>query len=272
MDVEFPEGHPERIVTQTQLAQVLLEAGETREAVALFDEALSAFPDDVTWRIEDRMRITSARAAASVQLLEWEGAAALLQGLLDQTGGSIAPDHPEVLGARMMLAAVLLETDEPKRALAELQLIAEYGEDERVHPINRGAYWGNLAEAQVRTGEVTAGLESLQRSQALYQGAVAADSTWMFSSLLAAGRIFAFAAKPKQAESHYERALDIASKTDVDPGDLADARMGLARLIANRDSSRARTLASAARDHYAAAGDAGGEKLAEVEAWLRDAP
>jgi tetratricopeptide (TPR) repeat protein len=183
----------------------------------------------------------------------------------------VPAEHPEIRGALMQLAAVALERGDPKAALAQLRALGNYGDDERVHPFNRAAYWGNRAEARVRTGDVSGGLVDLERARELY-ATDGGHSTWMFLFMVHAARTLELAGKRKRSIHGYERALALAERVEVDPTELADAWFGLARALADRDPARARRLAEGARDRYAVLGAAGEAKLLEIETWLATVP
>ena len=261
----YPEGHPLRIVAFGQLAQTLAQVGELDEALTIVDQALESFPPDPRWQVEHRLALTSLRSGILVQLLRLDEAGQTLDDLLRSTDGVVPGDHREVRGARMQLAAIDLERGQPEAALAHLEALGDYGTDEAVHVFNRAAYWGNLAEAQVRTGAVADGLDNLERARALYASA-GPNTTWMFLFEVSAAHTLELAGERSRSIAEYEAALSLADEVEVDPTELADARFGLAQALDNQP--RARRLAEAARDHYTSLGAAGAAKRAEVEDWL----
>lgn len=265
-------GHPNLVSNIAQLAQLYTQSGRHTEAATLLDEALSSMPLDPGWDTARRLSLTSMRANIYLQTLEWDAAVTVLTDALAATDGLLPNDHREVRGARMTLATARLEQGQPGQALAGYEALGDYGDDHRVHPINRAVYWGNVAEAQARLGDSDAAIATIERARAaLDQGGVKADS-WRFAFQASFGEVYALAGQTLQAIGAFEQALLIADRTDVDAGDLAQARFDFARVLWTTEPERARTLAGQAHRMLRSIGSAAAPKVQEVQTWLNTHP
>jgi len=83
--------------------------------------------------------------------------------------------------------------------------------------------------------------------------AVGPESSELILPLLAQGDALLALGKPKDAVAPLERALTVAQKTQAWPVHLAQVQLSLAQALAKDDPARAKTLAQAAQQTFAAA-------------------
>ena len=203
---------------------------------------------------------------------EYSTAAELLERALTILEKALGPDHPDVAAAlnnvaivRKAMKANAEAAEAYERALTILE--KALGPD---HPRVATAL-GNLANLRMTTRAHAEAAELYARALAIFEKAFGPDHPEVASPLAGLAESALAQRRPRQAVPLAERAVNVREAADVPAENLAYARFVLARALVAARQSRARALelAEQARDGYREAGDAYGEKLLEVEAFLR---
>ena len=139
------------------------------------------------------------------------------------------------------------------------------------------ALWSKNPPANEEIGALLDKLDlaatEFQRSLAIEEKALGPKHPQVSAPLLGLGEVELSRKAPARAVPLLERALAIRASQPGDGVDLADVRFALARaLFATGDRSRARALATEARDAYAKVGPRARRELAEASAWLNSHP
>jgi eukaryotic-like serine/threonine-protein kinase len=150
-------------------------------------------------------------------------------------------------------------------ALAEQKLGAE-------HPVI-GAIENNLGTAMMRAGDVAGAKVHYQRSVEVWSKALGPDHPNLAYALSGLGDVALAEHDPKAAIEPFTRALQLREHGNAAAGDIADARIGLARArfeLGLDPLAVARKEVLRARDEYASVDSREGVALAD--AWLTEHP
>jgi serine/threonine-protein kinase len=136
-----------------------------------------------------------------------------------------------------------------------------------------GLLLAGSGDAHRRLGKLDLAATEFQRSLAIEEKALGPKHPQVAAPLLGLGEVELSRKAPARAVPLLERALSIRTSQPGDGADLSDVRFALARaLFATGDRTRARTLATEARDAYAKAGPQARLQGAEASAWLNSHP
>ncbi len=202
---------------------------------------------------------------------DYDEAFQLYQRALAIREASLGPSHPHVattynnLGALMQDQGQLAHAREYYEKAVAIWVEAS-GED---HP-DVAIAQSNLGDLALLQKDWEAALRFCSQSLATEQASLGADHVNLAYSLTCIGEAHLGAGDPEHARDALERAIALREQSDVDPTELARTRFALARALGLRGPARKRamTLATAARDAYAAAGSHHSEDAARVAAWL----
>jgi serine/threonine protein kinase/Tfp pilus assembly protein PilF len=131
----------------------------------------------------------------------------------------------------------------------------------------------NLGELAARGGDHARALGYCERALALDEAASTPDDPELAYDLQCIGEAQLGVGAAAAARPVLERALALRERAPGDPGELARTRLAAARALGATartpaERARARALALAARDGFAALGDAWAARKREAEAWL----
>ena len=186
---------------------------------------------------------------------------------------ALGADHPNVATALYHLGQVELKQGHPSDAAANFQRALDIwqkrlGPD---HPSLAAAFAG-LGDAALARAHAADALVDYQRALAVLEKTFGPDHAALVDPLVSIGNAELALHDPRRATPPLERAVALATKGD-DPADLAGARFALARALgAGGDPQRARTLATAAQQAFAAAGKDHAADAKQVADWLRTLP
>ena len=179
-------------------------------------------------------------------------------------------DHRDVGTSHNNLGALYLDAGDDARATEHLErALAIYeralGPDhaDLAYPLS------NLGELANRRGDHDDALDRCRRALALDETAAGPDDPDLAYALVCLGEAHLGRGDARAARDVLERALDLREKSGGDPGEIARTRFGLARALDRLgERKRARQLALAARDTFAALGASAQPHHAAVVTWL----
>jgi tetratricopeptide (TPR) repeat protein len=268
------EAHPDL------LAAALVSLGDSYRLVGRHDESIAVTrrARDIFERVLGEAHPFTAQAinnigaayGASNQLAE---ALPYFERALAIREAAFGPDHPTVAVSSENVGTALAQLGQLDRALplVERALSIEENRHGSMHPAVATSLW-SLASVQLRRGDAAAARSAGRRALAIYEAKhvldhrdVADASQLVAEAELALGHAAVALPLAERANAIYER----QPKLRVE---LAQTRFTLARALGanGRDLARARKLAIAARDVFAADGEPLRKNLHDAESWLRD--
>ncbi|HWB76457.1 MAG TPA: serine/threonine-protein kinase [Nannocystaceae bacterium] len=183
---------------------------------------------------------------------------------------TLGAEHPSMVTIIVNLANV--ETAEGKNAAAAKLLVRALALAEQrlgtKHPLV-GAIENNLGTALFREGDVAGAERHYLRALELWQGTLGDDHPNVAYPLTGLGDISLARGDAKDAKVRFERALVLREAARAPAGDVADARLGLARArfeLGLDSVAVARTEVERAREEFARVDNREGVALAD--AWL----
>jgi tetratricopeptide (TPR) repeat protein len=185
---------------------------------------------------------------------------------------TVGPEHANVAAIEGNEANLYLYMHNPAAALplAEHAVhVLEAKENSEKDPYYAWAL-GTLGHTLIDLGRADEGRRLAQRAYDMEQTQVTPDGVDTGSLLLTLGRDDLRRGNASEARPKLERALSNLERHKQERYDLASTRFALAKSLeaTGGDMSRARLLATQARDGFAAAVDGDRQELAEVELWL----
>ncbi len=185
---------------------------------------------------------------------------------------ALGAGHRDVGTSHNNLGGLLMETGDEKGAAKHLEAALE------IYEATLGADHGdlaiplsNLGELASRRGDHALAIRYCERALRLDE-ATGPDDPKLAFDLVCVGEAQLGIRDPRQARAPLERALVLRETSEGDVGELARTRFDLARALwgggAAADRTRARSLATSARDGFAGAGEAWKARHAEAVAWL----
>lgn len=179
-------------------------------------------------------------------------------------------DHPEVAAANNSLATAVSGLGDHTRALAlyerSLAIRSEaLGADHQSNAITRN----NIAHTLMKLGRPREALPYVEEALAHLQRRLGASHPTVAYAFHTLGEVRLALGEPAAAIAALESAIAIREAQPGDPNDLALTRFALARAlrVGGADATRARVLASKARDALAPNGHSGTTK-ADIDRWL----
>jgi tetratricopeptide (TPR) repeat protein len=299
--MHYPDDHPDVIGTQMNLGNVLVARGEYAQAREIFERVLpmriAQLGADHPGVADTLSNIGSTlgaegKHAAAVEVFErahairraklaadhptlvvgleaigrsysymgeHEQGIATLREAMALADVALAADDPHRLELRRYLADALRRGGQRDAAIVELEVNAAAGDvlaDHWLAELQLEA--GRLDEAQRRYGRAVEGWRASAGEASLEYG----------DAIAGLGKVALARADIALAITELERALPILEAHPEAVTEIAQARFALARALVRRDHSRARDLATAARDAMATLGP---DMLAEhshVVEWL----
>jgi tetratricopeptide (TPR) repeat protein len=124
----------------------------------------------------------------------------------------------------------------------------------------------NIGDSQRALGDHAQAYTAYQTALAMAEQSVGGEHPYVGDALVGIGKCQLHAGHASDAVAPLERALAIR-KQGSRPVELADVELSLAGAVFATDPARARTLATSARDAFAAS-KSSTKELAEAEAWL----
>jgi eukaryotic-like serine/threonine-protein kinase len=167
-------------------------------------------------------------------------------------------------------ATVLTALSRHEEALEKYREALEYSEG---HP-SYGVISSNFGELLLLQGEAEAALARFQEGVTVIEEAFGRDQIFYAAARAGVGRSMSALGRSEEAVPLLKEALEILEHVTADTLFVGEVELDLARaLVASasdrRTRERALSHAERARDGFEQAGDRGGERLAEAEAWLR---
>ena len=263
--------HPLVGANVNNIAALLLEQGETAEALEFLERALAIKEKALGAEHVDLASTLKNIGRAHIELHQLDRAEAPLQRALTIEQASLGPDHFNVAHTWNIIGIARVEREDTEGAIAAYRHAVEIIEGSQTpgHPMisNPLINIGNLLRDQDKLDEA---VEHYERALAVNDEALGPDHphTAMVLTGLAetALRRGDFAA----ARTYGERNVKLSEAAQVPPADLAQARYLLARALwpEAAERTRARQLATQARDIFAEHRDTHEAMVTEVEAWL----
>lgn len=263
--------HPSVGRTLNRLGNVYYEIGRFPEARHAYEQAL----EHTRRTLGDEhptMAVRLGNLAVALDVLgELDEAARLYQRALEIELVALGPDHPNVALSYGNLGVLAARRGRFEEALAlHRRALA-------IHQAALGPDHADTAVSLANVGDALGGLGRHQEALAAHVRALAAleathgpDDDWTAAARSGSGRDLLALGRPAEALPHLERAVSALATTNADPLALADSRFALARALweTGGDRQRARALARAALEAYAAATVAEAADRAAVAAWL----
>ncbi|WP_394825520.1 tetratricopeptide repeat protein [Pendulispora albinea] len=241
-------------ISLNNLSLALRRLGDLSGTLAKREQALG-----ILQRVLGRGHPTTATiqgnvAVALTDMHRLDTAWAMAEESRDLLAQTLGPDHVQVAYIEDTLAAIRLEQDRCAEALPHAQRATDIIER------TRGPKSPTLAEVLNTVGRIERCLGRVERAIELHRRALSiwepasTESGGYATTLHAMGEDWLAAKRPSSALAPLERALQLRSGPDRLQEDLADTRFTLARALdgARREPDRARSLADAALDFYAA--------------------
>jgi tetratricopeptide (TPR) repeat protein len=198
-------------------------------------------------------------------------AALVLQRGAEIRERKLGADHPLLALTKLYLAGVLYAKNDRAGSIAAYESAlaiwrAKLGER---HP-NVGAVLVNLGEVRIEDGAIEAGAAQMKLGIEILtevSGAKHRDVAQAYAQL---GEAMTTAGRANEGRAALEHALSIQREVETAPGVLGDSELVLAyALWAQGEHEAARASATAARDHFADAGEVRVKDVAKADAWLR---
>lgn len=263
-----PEADFETADMLTTLAMVRSEQGDYRAAEAAHRQALArrkAALGDAHPKVADSLDnlgvVLFHQGAFAEAKANYEQALALRLAAL-------GPGHRDVGTSHNNLGGLAMDTGDAKGAAAHLETaLAIYEKALGPTHADLAIPLSNLGELAARRGDFAQSLAYCTRALGIDE-ASAPDDPKLAYDLVCIGEAHLGAGAPAQAVAPLERALALRTASPGDAGELARTKFALARALPASAKARAVTLATQAREGFAAAGDAWKTRLADVDAWI----
>jgi eukaryotic-like serine/threonine-protein kinase len=265
--------HPHVGATWANLGEVLRLQGRLDESRETFERALPIFE-----QAYGPSHPETAKVLASIgTVLSFQGrldeALAHHQRALAILEETLGPRHPTAAQLHNNLGQLLHAQGKPDEALASFRRAAEIFEEALgpQHASVAGAL-NNTAALLADRGETEEAHALARRVLLLKEGALGPHHPNLVATLLLIAKLARARDELPAAREHVERALSIHAASEGPPAELAATRLLAARVLWTDPAQRprARALAEAARETYAALGEGHREQLAAAEAWLAD--
>ena len=198
-----------------------------------------------------------------------EGALEYLDRAVDNNKQAYGPVHPEVARVLNNYAVILMNLGRWDQAIVAYEEVLGIWDAafEHEHVSKSSGYYG-LGRAYEGKGELDRALTYYERARAL-QSEVNAEDPNLHYPLDGIGRVASLLGDHPRAVEALERDLELRTRGGADADTLASPRFALAEALAHTgELERARALALAAREAYAAREPSPSERLAEIDAWL----
>jgi tetratricopeptide (TPR) repeat protein/tRNA A-37 threonylcarbamoyl transferase component Bud32 len=263
------DSHPYVATTYNNLAILAETRGDHegaisgyRHGLAIAERALGPDHPDVATYLDNFAG--PLRTAGKV-----DEALALRQRALAIRETALGPDHTAVAMSLNNLGVMLYASGDKAGGIASYRRARairqkHFGDE---HP-DVALVMINLGEAEVLAGETEVGVANVENAARIAENALGAEHLELAYYLLTLGRLYADIGRRDEGIVHLERALVIGESDSAYPGELAETRFALAKLLWSSPTAqvRARELAVAARDAFRERDDV--DDLAEVTAWL----
>ena len=259
----------EQLMTETYLGEVALV--ERRSADAR--RHLSAALEIAEAKPEMMLGVVNEAPLFMAQLMTLEGRAAEARELFQRTSARIASQfgegHPEQINVEVYYADALVRFGEADAAVQRLMSAESYcaAQEDII-----------CSDAELTRGLALQSHGRLHEAEAMLRGALAAyerapgpDAMMTFYAARALGELLIERKEFDEAATLLRRAeAGYAAVADADYPKLAETRLSLARALAGEGaaSEEARGFARAARDVFAARGQAWEPERKAAEAWL----
>ncbi|HET6610835.1 MAG TPA: serine/threonine-protein kinase [Kofleriaceae bacterium] len=263
--------HPSVAVSRLDLGIVLEAQGDLDGALASYQQGLAinrhVFGEG-SIRVADSL---ASMGGAYHALGRFEDALEVNRRALEIRLKVLGDHHPDVAQNYNNIAIAeknLGRFDEARVAYGEAIHIYEAGGDDTRFPL--GVALNNLGEAARAEGHVSEAIAAYQRSLAILSGMLEDDNPILAHPLTGLGIAYVDAGRASRGKPLLERALKLRQAQKINPVDLAETEFGLARALwgSSKDRKRARDLAGAARDAFAAAGTGRAKDRDAVVRWL----
>ena len=235
-------------------------------ALAIREKALGPTHADVSVSVNNLGAALRALGDEAGAIAAYERA----QRIAEEANG---PEHPSVATAVDNLALVHRQRGELDQALELHERALELreralGPD---HPEVAATLLG-LGRVYIDKGNAASALPLLERAREIWTKAHGPIHPLVATAVAHLGDAHEAAGDPVKAAAAYEEALRIHLQTETPAPQLAEVRFGLARMLweGNTDRARARALAREAADTWRELGETGADDLAKAQTWLRE--
>jgi tetratricopeptide (TPR) repeat protein len=263
------EQHPGVVTTINHIGNVHFAMRELDEATADYERACELAR--AAWGTEH---------ASRADCLSNLGAAAFLRGDLEEAAAHheqalalrkrlLGPDHPDVATALNNLALAEAAAGRADAALAHHQqaLTIKRSVLDPHHP-SLARSLSNIGRLMLRLDSPRPALARFEEAREILSASLGPDHVELATVLTGIARARLALDERADALEPASRAVEILEQKGGSPIRVAEARFALARALPTGESERARTLAAAARETYAAAGAATEPELRAIDAFL----
>jgi eukaryotic-like serine/threonine-protein kinase len=270
-EAELGAEHPLVAANLLNLANANFRTGNYAEALRHYDRAIAMY--ETTLGAEHPMLALAVANSVNSHkgLGDYERALAVGERALAMRIALHGRNHVEVGTVLESLANIHSELNDYAKAaetMAEVLAVTEAtaGTEGAVYARNLI----NLGALQVKTGAYAEAKANFARSLDIHEALYGPDSMMPFYSLVNLAEVSLALDEDAEALAYAERATKLGEQMGVDPEAIGEATFFLAQALWRADprSTRARTVAAQARDHYQAGGVPTQARLAEAEAFL----
>jgi serine/threonine protein kinase/tetratricopeptide (TPR) repeat protein len=267
----FGEDSPAYAMRLNNYAAILERLGRLDEAEAIHRKLLASNTERYG---ADDVRVSTSLENLGLVLLSahrYDEAAQMYERSLALRIAEYGLDHTATATTQSNLGFARFKLGEHDRA-RELFEQAHATWLAKLGPDHQDLAWvhGNLGEVDLAEGKLASARQQFGRSLALNEAALGRDSHELGNPLTGLASVALEEGEIDEAIELAQRAIDVRNGAWSPPGELARSQFVLARALSRRDRegdrSRARDLASLAREEY---DEAGAEKeVAAIDEWV----
>ncbi len=265
--------HPSLVQYLSLLGGVYLRTGKYEESQAQLERAVALAVAAGGPNHPEVVAPLNSLALSFERQARYDDAIAALRQALGIIERAVGTDHPNVGLLRQNIGGMLRLAGKPTEARVELDAARQIVEaklgPEHPHLATALTLSGDLALEQ---GDLTRARADYERSDALRRKALGEQHPERSLSLLGLGRLALAEHRPADAAAALEKALALMATTQPDPVDQAEVKSHLAEALPASARTRARLLASEARQVFVGNGVRSARELAKVDAWLAANP
>ena len=258
-------------IALNSLGTVALMQGRLDDAEASFQEALALFSMQLGEHHPNVAMVLDNLGARAWYAEDYVRAVEHQRRALEIRRSTLAADHPDIVSSLLNLAGTAMAEEdlEAARSLLEeaIAIVERRGDRLSVHADTLH----NLAVVQ-RAMALREARDTARRALAARERAHGPDHVEVARSHANLAWILLEADEPGAAEHHFGRTLEIREAAQAPPGDVADARFGLARVKWVTPARRREAIATAAAalEEARQAGESERALEARIAEWLEE--
>ncbi len=265
------EEHPDIARALANLANVYGEMGDHAAALVIYENAARIQEQAMGPGHFELAKMLGNIGTLHYHMHAFDDALRVHQRALAISEKQLGEDHPDVATILSNIGITKNAMGQHEEAIALHRRVLEIREA-KLGPdhVLVGAGLINLAGAQRESKAYDDALETYRRALELTEKKVGPTHLQVASCSDGIARTLVMAGRPSEAIAPAERSLAIREAAHVKPLVKAEVQLTLARALVDTggDRARARALAEAARDAFAAGGENFAKELAEANAWL----